>query len=400
MVPSPWERRSFLRGMRQGGAVAREISSGNQVRVGQWGATSRTCSSSSLSLHSVCASRLTGGNAYLRKVRGQLCASASVPRGPSVREKYSWQWEDSGVSNMSSLASPNRIQISRIVSGWSHHSPGNVSCRESASAARLSCPGMWTARSDLNCMWLQRRRWRASCDMRCDRIPPSRLMYETAAVLSVRTSTCLPNSSGRNCRKAKCTAHSSRQLMCQSSRGPVQSPEAACPLHVAPQPVLEASVVTTICRDTCSRGTPARRMARSVQGLRERRHCWEIPTHSVPRRHAHLGSVASAEVVSYEAIQTARLQLRMPYAPGTSETVSVVPHSCLWRNSGSSALLGYIPPWGVPSYSPSLTPHWEKRLSARGRACSFPSWPEAPTGWGAGAPSACDRSTALWIGLG
>ncbi len=101
----------------------------------------------------------------------------------------------------------------------------------------------------------------ASCDMRCDRIPPSRLMYETASVLSVRTSTCLPNSSGRNCCKAKFTAHSSRQLMSQSSRGPVQSPEAACPLHVAPQPMLEASVVPTVCRDTCSRGTPARRTA-------------------------------------------------------------------------------------------------------------------------------------------
>ncbi len=44
---------SFLRGMRQGGAVAREISSGNQVRVDQWGATSRTCSPSSLSLHTM-----------------------------------------------------------------------------------------------------------------------------------------------------------------------------------------------------------------------------------------------------------------------------------------------------------------------------------------------------------
>ncbi len=86
MVPSPWERMSFLRGIRQGGAVAREMSSGNQVRVGQWGANSRSCSSS-------CATRLTGGNEYLRKARGQLCASASVLRGPSVREKYSWQWE-------------------------------------------------------------------------------------------------------------------------------------------------------------------------------------------------------------------------------------------------------------------------------------------------------------------
>ncbi len=265
MVPSPWERRSFLRGMRQGGAVAREMSSGNQVRVGQCGATSRTCSSSSLSLLSVCASRLTGGNVYLRKAWGQLCASASMPRGPSVREKYSWQWEDSWEANRSTWASPNRLQISRIVSGWSRHSPGNVSCRESASAARLSFPRMWTACSDLKCVWLQRKRWRANCDMRCDRIPPNRLMYETAAVLSVRTSTCLPNSSGQNCHKARCTVHSYRQLMCQSSRGPVQSPEAACLLHVAPQPALEASVVTTVCQDTCSRGHLARRRARSIQ---------------------------------------------------------------------------------------------------------------------------------------
>ncbi len=86
MVPSPWDRRSFLRGMCQGGAVARRMSSGNQVWVGQYGATRRTCSSSSLTLHSVCASRLTGGNANLPKVRGQLCVSASVPRGPLVRE--------------------------------------------------------------------------------------------------------------------------------------------------------------------------------------------------------------------------------------------------------------------------------------------------------------------------
>ncbi len=102
-----------------------------------------------------------------------------------------------------------------------------------------------------------------SCDMRRDRIPPIRLMYDTAAVLSVRTNTCLPKSSGRNCRKARCTANSSRQLMCQSSRGPIQSPEAACPLLVAPQPVLEASVVTTTCRDTCTKGTPARIRAAS-----------------------------------------------------------------------------------------------------------------------------------------
>ncbi len=67
--------------MRQGGAVAREMSSGNQVRVGQLGATSRTCSSSSLSLHSVCASRLTGGNAYLRKPPRPAVCQCSLCRG-------------------------------------------------------------------------------------------------------------------------------------------------------------------------------------------------------------------------------------------------------------------------------------------------------------------------------
>ncbi len=46
--------------------------------------------------------------------------------------KHSWQWEDSREANRSTWASPNRLQISRIVSGWSRHFPGNVSWRESA----------------------------------------------------------------------------------------------------------------------------------------------------------------------------------------------------------------------------------------------------------------------------
>ncbi len=73
--------RSFLRGMSQGGAVAREMSSGNQVRVGQWGATSRTCSSSSLSLHSVCASRLTGGKRTLSVRPEASCVPVRQCRG-------------------------------------------------------------------------------------------------------------------------------------------------------------------------------------------------------------------------------------------------------------------------------------------------------------------------------
>ncbi len=46
-------------------------------------------------------------------------------------------------------------------------------------------PRMWMVRSDLRCFWLQRRRWRASCDMRQERRLLCRLMYTTVAVLSV-----------------------------------------------------------------------------------------------------------------------------------------------------------------------------------------------------------------------
>ncbi len=125
--------------------------------------------------------------------------------------------------------------------------------------------------------------------MQSDRIPPNRLIYETAAVLSVRTSTCLPNSSGRNCRKARC-------------------PEAACPLHVAPQPVLEVSVVTTVCRDNCSGSSPAQYKGKVRPGaegaatllgdVHSKCTCGAIPT-------LGLGSVVSAEVVSYEATRAA-----------------------------------------------------------------------------------------------
>ncbi len=106
-----------------------------------------------------------------------------------------------------------------------------------------------------------------------------------------------------------------------------------------------------------------------------------------------LGCEASAEAASYEATRAALLRLRMPYAPGASEKVSVGPLSCLWTNSGSSTLTGRAPLWVALSGWPSPTPYREKRSSAQGRVCSFPSWPEVPTGWGDGAPCPCVRTT-------
>ncbi len=144
-------------------------------------------------------------------------------------------------ANRSTCASPKRCQFSWTVWGWSLHSPGSAA-HDTSSAVRLSMPGIWMARSDLRCFWLQRRRWRASCDMRREHRPPCWLMYATVAVLSIRTSTCSPRKRLLRRFKARCTASNSRQLICQCSWGPVQTPDTASPLNVAPQPLAEASV--------------------------------------------------------------------------------------------------------------------------------------------------------------
>ncbi len=106
-----------------------------------------------------------------------------------------------------------------------------------------------------------------------------------------------------------------------------------------------------------------------------------------------LGHEASAEAVSYEASRAGLLPLRPPYAPGASEKVSVGPLSCPWMYSGSSTPTEHVPLWGVLTVRPNPTPYREKRSSALGRVCSFPSWPEGPTGWGDWAPNPCVRIT-------
>ncbi len=76
----------------------------------------------------------------------------------------------------------------------------------------------------------------------------------------------------------------------QCSWGPIHTPDNAFPLYVAPQPVVEASVKTTACRNTCSRSTPARRNKGSDHGLKAWRHSGVITTRYVPHCHAHLGT--------------------------------------------------------------------------------------------------------------
>ncbi len=95
-------------------------------------------------------------------------------------------------------------------------------------------------------------------------MPPWRFMYETTDVLSVRISTCCRSSCARNSFRAKKTASNSKRFMCHRIWGSDHCPEAGIPSHTAPQPSVDASVVTTTREVTNPRGTP--RLKRS--GLR------------------------------------------------------------------------------------------------------------------------------------
>ncbi len=99
---------------------------------------------------------------------------------------------------------------------------GVATLRGMWAVVRARRPHDWTApgceQHAVNCVWLQRRRWRANCDMRCDRIPPSRLMYETpqccpcglaracptAVAGTAARLSALPTALGSWCAKAGC----------------------------------------------------------------------------------------------------------------------------------------------------------------------------------------------------
>ncbi len=90
-------------------------------------------------------------------------------------------------------------------------------------------------------------------------------MYYTTDLLSERTSTWCPLMSGRKNWQAWHTASISRQLMCRPDSSSDQRPKVGLPSHSAPQPLLEASVVTTFLLCAVSRITPYFSQRRSLQ---------------------------------------------------------------------------------------------------------------------------------------
>ncbi len=107
-----WVSRSFLREIYIGWAFTRIISSENQVRMGQYSATSRICSSSSLILHSVCARRLTGVNLLAKALRPVVCQRihAECSLGQGVEQlTVRCLWGRKQVYLCKSETSPNQL---------------------------------------------------------------------------------------------------------------------------------------------------------------------------------------------------------------------------------------------------------------------------------------------------
>ncbi len=71
--------------------------------------------------------------------------------------------------------------------------------------------------------------------------------------------------------------------------GPCPGARCCMPVAHGPQPMAEASV-ETICLDTCTRGTPAQREARSEQGLKVWRQNGVTGNREVPHCPTHLGT--------------------------------------------------------------------------------------------------------------
>ncbi len=94
-----------------------------------------------------------------------------------------------------------------------------------------------------NLSWDQRRRWRASLSRVRDLELPWRFMWDTTAILSVLTMIWYPPRTGRKYFKARKTAVSSRQFICQKRNSSFHAPLAGLPSKTAPQPVIDASVV-------------------------------------------------------------------------------------------------------------------------------------------------------------
>ncbi len=137
------------------------------------------------------------------------------------------------------------------------------------SAPWFILPGTCVIFSECKLFWAHTRRSIASMQSRFETRPPWWFMYDTMDLLSEHISTWCPQMSGRKNWQAWHTASISRQFMCRPDSSSDHRPKVGLPSHSAPQPLLEASVMTTFLLCAVSRITPrlARRGPSNRPGL-------------------------------------------------------------------------------------------------------------------------------------
>ncbi len=227
--------------------------------------------------------------------------------------------------------------------------------------------------------------------MRRERKPPCRLIYATVAVLSVRTRTSLPRRRPLRRLKARHTTSNSRQFDMPTQLGTRPYPWHCVPVvRGSPAGGRGIREYHNMPGDS-SRGTPARRNEGSVHGLKVLRQAgviWTrwVPAFPRPPRDSAMEPVLKRSHMEQTGRNFAAAAAICPRSLWKSFSgTAVLPDKVLRQFSTDWARTG----WGVLSGWPNPTPCREKRSSALARVCSFPSWPENPTGWGARKAGSC-----------
>src|SRR5512141_1634255 len=237
-------------------------------------------------MHSNCASRPTGGNAYCACPEAS-CKPVHPCREHSVRERTTGNERSRGKQQIDLGFPESRpYQLNRL--GVESPFSRTQGCRESASAARLSLP---------------KYEWRAAIQPRMtpeeqtagELRHAARAHTPYTADIHHRRRTVRPDQHVLPLQHRKKTVESEEhcqqlQAICQCNWVPFHRSAAACPQRTAPQPVLEASAKTTTRLDACSRDTQACRNEGSLQGLRARRHSAVTETLCARACHARLGT--------------------------------------------------------------------------------------------------------------
>ncbi len=170
------------------------------------------------------------------------------------------QWELSLEAKRSTRALPKISQILWTASGWSVYSSEETLFLDNMSAPWFILPGTCVAFSGLPHKKVVRQHAESLRD-------------EAALVIYVwhhGSAVCMwcPWMFSRKNWQAWHTASISRQLMCRPDSSSDHRPKVGLPSHSAPQPLLEASVVTTFLLCTVSRITPYFSQKRSLQRAR------------------------------------------------------------------------------------------------------------------------------------